>query len=292
MFFDDVKKTVAFDGESYYGTALVSHIHYHSRNIYAQLDYNQISPTYRTQTGYDPINSHRTSSAHFNYVFYPNNLIARCGPNFHFFRRWEFDGGIRMTGYNVNWESSFNLFQSYLGIGYETGSEVWRGVEFEDIWGWRMWTGSRFTNRLAYNLSANYGRSIARYDMVLGNQIRLNLSLNLKPLDRMIIEPGIEYVSSKEINSSETLYDGYIFRSRLQYQANREMSFRLVVQFNDFSQRWDIDPLLTYRLNSFTVFYMGSTYDYDQLIYEEDDRKDWKLSSRQFFMKIQYLLQV
>ena len=34
---------------------------------------------------------------------------------------------------------------------------------------------------------------------------------------------------------------------------------RLVVQYNDFSERLNIEPLLTYKINPFTKFYIGLT---------------------------------
>ena len=78
---------------------------------------------------------------------------------------------------------------------------------------------------------------------------------------------------------------------------------RLVVQYNDFSETWDVDPLITYRLNPFTLFYIGTTYDYSRVYclnesgsaFAADSEAAYdcnKLMSRQFFMKLQYLFQL
>jgi len=56
-------------------------------------------------------------------------------------------------------------------------------------------------------------------------------------------------------------------------------------------RRWDVDPLLTYRLSPFSVFYIGSTYDYRELPDGAPDQRRWWLTSRQFFAKLQYLFQ-
>ena len=74
-------------------------------------------------------------------------------------------------------------------------------------------------------------------------------------------------------------------------QANRELSLRLVVQYDDFSRAWQIDPLLTYRLSPCSVFYFGSSNDYWDLAPNVNSPSQWRLAARQFFMKIQYLLQ-
>jgi hypothetical protein len=130
---------------------------------------------------------------------------------------------------------------------------------------------------------------VSYYDLAKGRETGAFFALNLKPYDRLIIEPYINYSRSVHEETDDVLFDGYIFRTRLRYQANREMSLRLIVQYNNFRERWDIDPLLTYRLGSFTVFYVGSTYNYDNIEYDPGKVSQWKLSSRQFFMKLQYL---
>jgi hypothetical protein len=52
-----------------------------------------------------------------------------------------------------------------------------------------------------------------------------------------------------------------------------------------------VDPLLTYRVSSFSVLYAGSTYNYANLILDPDIQSHWKMTSRQFFVKLQYLFQ-
>jgi hypothetical protein len=68
----------------------------------------------------------------------------------------------------------------------------------------------------------------------------------------------------------------------------------MIVQYDDFSERVDVEPLLTYRVSPFTVFYFGSTSRYEP--YQRDElaaRGDvWKQSSRQFFAKFQYMFRL
>jgi hypothetical protein len=51
---------------------------------------------------------------------------------------------------------------------------------------------------------------------------------------------------------------------------------------------------MTYRVNSFSVLYLGSSVDYGQVApFPEDPTNppQWRNTSRQFFMKLQYLFQ-
>ena len=89
------------------------------------------------------------------------------------------------------------------------------------------------------------------------------------------------------------LFEGYVLRSKLHLQVFRPLNLRVVVQYDDFESRWDIDPLFTYRINSFSVFYAGTSYTYLDLP-GEDNPEDIsaRLTSRQFFVKLQYLFQM
>jgi len=289
--FDDDNHTIAFDGESFTGTALITQFSRNTRHWNFNWSYNQISPTYRTQTGYDPINNHRTTSLWSNYNIYPGqtSIFERISPSIYMFQRWNFDGTRRGESYYANFNTSIRYAQTNFGFGYGLESEVWNGEEFNDMWSINFDVGSRFNSQIGAYISISQGINIARYDMVKGKQTNLYASINFKPVDRLIIEPTVNYARSSNKDTGEELYSGYIARTRIRYQASRALSFRLVLQYNDFNESWDIDPLMTYRLNSFTVFYLGTTYDYNKLYYNVDNIDKWKLSSRQFFMKLQYL---
>jgi hypothetical protein len=288
--FNKDRYTAALDGESYYGTAFITRFSRGARHLNFMIDYDQISPTYRTEIGYDPINSHRTVSSYANYNIYPEGgIFNRISPGVFAFRRWEWTGPQRQSFIDVGIEGQLKLAQTFWVISYNTGNETYNGIRYDGLRNVEFNLSSRFSQRLGYSLGIYRGIGIAYYAQTKGNETGFYLGLNLKPVDRIIIEPNVEYTKSDDHESGERIYEGYIFRSRVGYQASRQMSIRLVVQYNNFNERWDIDPLLTYRLNSFTVFYVGSTYDYNNYTYHPNDRSEWRLSSRQFFMKLQYL---
>jgi hypothetical protein len=68
-----------------------------------------------------------------------------------------------------------------------------------------------------------------------------------------------------------------------------------VIEYSDFDNRLSVDPLLTYRVNAFSVIYLGMTSNYHKTSelgadgkYSESNR----LKTRQFFAKLQYLFQI
>ncbi len=292
MTFDDDKHTVDLDGESYTGTAFVTELRMRSRNVMFTIDYNQLTPTYQTQTGYDPWNDQRNLFSFGRYDFrFDNGLVETITPNFFVERRWNWDNSRKWARFNGGLDTQLRWAQSYLGLYYQTKSEVWFGVEFQDLWTFGVNLNSRPTDWLGYNASLSKGQGPAFATLDKGDEIRMSAGLDLKPIDRLIIEPSIRYAKSEDANNGGLLFKQTIFRNRLRFQVNPKLSTRLVVQYNNRTERWDVDPLLTYRLSSFSVFYLGSTYDYDKYINSYTGGVDHMVSSRQFFMKVQYLFQ-
>lgn len=179
-----------------------------------------------------------------------------------------------------------------VGAAYFFGEQSWSGIEFKDLWSARMYINSQLSDAVGFNFNINRGKAVALFALVKGDETNVHLSVDFKPFDRLLIEPNLDWARSTQEITGEELYEGYITRTRLRYQASKEISLRLVVQYNDFRQRWDIDPLLTYRISPFSVFYVGSSYDYAELSSSLNEPTQWTMSSRQFFMKLQYLFQI
>ena len=181
--------------------------------------------------------------------------------------------------------------QTFIGTGVNASQEKWGGQTFSDLYTAYFDVGSRPADYLGFDFHIGYGPTPAIWAGLKGNERSYRFGMDIKPLDRLTLEPFVRYVKSTEVNTGQVLYRQMILRNRLRLQMNRQLSVRLVVQYNDGAERWEVDPLITYRLSSFSVFYLGSTYDYNEMLLPENQR-DWTLTNRQFFMKIQYLFQI
>jgi hypothetical protein len=300
MTFDGGKKTAIFDEESFYGHAFITRLKRFGRSFVLLADYNQVSPTYRTQVGFDPLVNYRNASVFTGYNFYPQSgLVNQIRPQIYATKRWGFDGQMRSEGVNLETFGRLNYAQTQFTVGAYYYSENWRGKRFDNLWTGRIFTESQLSNALGVGLDVYYGGSFARFSTdtdgslgVKSNETSIHAYFTIKPIDRLILEPDIDYIRNTDAVTGEEIFDGYIARTRVRYQANKELSLRLVVQYNDFSEQWDIDPLLTYRVSPFTVFYLGSTLDYRNYNVGPNDQNDLTLSSRQFFMKLQYSFQI
>jgi hypothetical protein len=290
--FADNKHTAIFDGEYYWGTALISRIKHRSRNMNLTMDFNQVSPSYRTETGYDPLVNYRNLSLYGSYQIYPTKgVFERITPQFYSERRVDFDGNKRRENTNLGFESQMKIAQIYLSGNYGVGSENWAGHEFNNLWEIESDFGIQPNNQLGFFIEFDYGLDFARRQLAKCKTSSINSSLTLKPISALVIEPNFNYFHASEKSSGEELYDGYITRIRTQFQMNRQLSLRLVVQYNDFGRSWDIDPLLTYRISPFSLFYIGSTHDLARISLSPSDPEVWRQISRQYFLKLQYLFQ-
>ncbi|UCD17028.1 MAG: carbohydrate binding family 9 domain-containing protein [Candidatus Zixiibacteriota bacterium] len=294
-FYDE--HTAGYDGESFWGHAYYSALLRETRNSFTRLSFSERSPTFRADIGYEPINNRRTALFYTQYVFrFDEGLVKHIIPNGDAGRKWNFDKEKKDEWISPNLSIELRAAQAQIHARYLYSNEKFSGTQFDNIWVWHICNHYRFGDRLAAGGHIDYGHMIARRvdPLVMGRQLSLSGWFDLKPNDRMLFETWIEYTRSNHVDTDEKLFDTYITGTRLSYQIMRELSLRLFVQYDDDEELWDIDPLLTYRLNAFSVLYFGSTIVYEKFNtwdggkYERVNR----LSSRQFFIKLQYLFQV
>ncbi len=296
---DHGKHTIALDGEKFYGSAFITRLSRNARNLNFMIDYNQVSPSYRTETGYDPLINYKIVNPSLSYtIYFKKGLIQRLTPQLYKFNRWDFDGNVENDNTGVALNGQLNAAQISLDLGYNWGKRYHEQVRFDRLWEVSVRSDSRISDKIAAGIYVRYAKDVAYFAMAKGNSTDISAYLVLKPIDRITIEPNFAFSRMTNIENGGRYYNGYIARTRVQFQATKELSLRLVTQYNDFGRIWNMDPLLTFRLNSFSVFYAGSTYEYGDIApiqrraYPLNDiPATWKMTSRQYFLKVQYLFQ-
>ena len=313
--FADGAHTVALDGERFHGGALITELRRRARGWNFTLDFNQVSPTYRTQTGYDPWNDQRNAFVWTSYTFYPaGGPFERVAPGVFTNARWNYDGDRKWSHVNPFADLYLRRAQAHVNLSYTRGEETWSDVAFDRLWS----AGGSFdlqpADAVALAGYGNVGRGPAFLTLERGNELGWGLSCTLKPLDRLIVEPTFDYVRSRDAATDDLLFRQAIARARVRLQLNPRLSLRLVVQHNDarspfyqdlaaagdyaeyhldFGRKWEIDPLLTYRLNPFSVFYLGATHDLRDFNAATPGAPAlFRQTERQYFVKLQYLWQV
>lgn len=314
--FDDSAHTVAFDGETFWGHAGYFSLERNARVWNVNIDYNQYSPTFRADNGFVTRNSNRTIDIWTGLNFQQNNkLLQRIEPSIGIGRLWDWDG-TRKDEWLVPHMEMQLTGQTFVWVEYLWSRELFRDVWFPGIRRGTIGVNGRPSEFFNFEINGNVGRFIARSgeleEPVLGNGQNYFLWISLKPTKRLLIEPYIEYSKldfpedsryvMENPTASRNIYDYYVARSRFNYQLSREWFLRVVVEYvhgkeiintgsgyaYDQQAFLSIEPLLSWKLNPFTIFYVGSTHDY------WDVNQEGKIyeSSRRFFAKFQYLFRI
>jgi hypothetical protein len=272
------------------------------------------SPTFRTGNGFISSNDFRSIDLEANLVFRPNReWLTNWQYIFAVGRIWTHGGKMNLLEFDDaafdEW-INFNLYfltkgQTGLFLSYINSQERYNGVLFPGISQGTIEIDTRISELIGGGFNLTHARSIYRdrTDPEMGKANSLDIWMDFKPTERLYIQPTFRYSRMDHLDSyleqnpdeDKEIFDGYILRSRLAYQFTRQWFLRLVVQYNDFSERLNIEPLLTYKLNPFTKFYVGYTGTYGNF-YPGDENNltqtQWDMSSRQFFAKVQYLFRL
>jgi len=171
-------------------------------------------------------------------------------------------------------------------------NELFHGIQFDDIWLAHICGSMRPGKMIVLGGNYNYGHRVARGYDVMGKETSWGAWFDLRPSDQLVISNRFNWISSDDVDTGELLFEDFINRTEIGYQVSRELSFRLIMQYSDSRKSWSADPLLTYRLNALSTFYLGSTRNYRDFETQPNGAQGWLLSSRQYFVKLQYLFRI
>jgi len=291
--FDSGRYTAAFDGESYAGYSTYASLERNGRHWSFDADYWARSPTWRAENGFEPRNDMHLGHIWTGYTIYVDEgLFERLQPAINFGRQWDFTGKPKDQWLSASIWSRLRWAQASLSYRYMRSQENFDDIQFDDIWNHYGEFNARFSDMFEGGLDASYGHRIARWANTMGAETNLGGYLGFKPVDRFKLFQSFNYTSSDALEDGTELFAGYVTRTRMDLQLTREWSMRLVLQYDDFSRSWAADPLVTWRLNPFTIFYVGSTRNYREFDQSTSLYDGWRLDSRTYFLKAQYLFQM
>lgn len=296
--FDGGKRTAAFDGESYWGNAAYASIERDARTWNFDFDYWHFTPAFRADNGFVTRNDLRRVSMFQGLNFWPRtSWIDRIGPGLFAQMAWNFESE-KKSDYLQAWVNAQLKGQTSLEPAIEIENERYRETDFRGLVNLRLYAQSDPAGFLRLGFFASHGDRIARNLEVplQGTGTDAEVFGTLRLWRRFVLEPSLQYSDLHVDDGSTEVFDGFVLRTRASLQFTRELFARVIVQWDDFGGLLSVEPLLTYRLNPFTVFYVGATSGYTD--YGRRDDLDLPTeaglthTSRQFFLKFQYLLRL
>jgi hypothetical protein len=169
-------------------------------------------------------------------------------------------------------------------------------------WDWfNVWGNLRWGDQI--NLAPLAGHEPSRAEWR-----ELNLNVGFRPLTQLRNDNRYLYTLLVEPGSGDVIFTDHILSSRWNWQFNRELSLRAIVQYEsteanesltslETDENFNIDILVTYRLNPWTAFFAGFNSNACNLELVEAPggshlvrRPHLVNDANQFFVKMSYLV--
>jgi hypothetical protein len=292
--FNNGKRTAVFDGESFSGSAARLSVSRFTRNWSGMASYETTSPEYRAANGFITQTNRNRFFTWQNHSWWPkDHFFEQVRPHTFFGYESDYSGQRRDIYW---WVGSMLRMKGQTTLGFSAllfSHEMYGGVDFRDIQ--KVWfnLSSNAVEQVGFELEAQIGEFISKGEdiPVLGKGVDLYGGLVIKPIPQLVFEPRIAYSQLTHPDTGDDIFRGYIARLRTNLQFSRRLFLRLVTQYNQFDARFEVDPLLTYKVNPFTAFFIGSTHDYQEFDpFEGQQSNGFRATQRQIFFKIQYLV--
>ena len=285
----------ALDGVESSGQMFDLGLRHNGRNLSYGISGYSVDPEFETEVGFVRRRDIRRASSNVSYRWWPESWIVNWGPNLNYSRNWNFDGVLEDEEAQLRLNVSFAKNISVNG-GVRREMERFGGIDFYK---------TRFSFRTNVNTSRvvsfgggfNWGDQIRFSDApFLGRGSSGNMFMALRLLSRL--QSAVEVNTSRLIDplNQSDVFDVKIIRSSTSYQFTDRLLLRSILEHNTFSGTLGANLLVTYRVNSGTVFFIGYDDRYQQgdLIFDDDDEPlyfttDFERTNRAFFMKISYL---
>ncbi len=277
----------AFNGEQYAGSSAQITFRRNARNYSFGLQVLDRTSTFQAQDGFVPENNTRIAILQQQYAFYPNNALLdqwsiQLNSALHYNEDWirKEKWALPSVDFQLKGQTEINI--TYFAVN----DELYKGVQFDGIHRGEVSIYSRPSSLLTLSVDGTFGRFIKRNDAPeMGHGHNINTTAQIRATPQLEIDLSYSRARLSSVSTGELFYDGYIARATGILQFTREVFLRMIGQYDGFEKRLDIYPLLSYKLNPYTIFYAGSTYT----LADFGETFGFTKTARQYFVKLQYL---
>lgn len=286
-------KTVALDGENKKGNGLFVSLERMTQNWNTFFYYAQYSPNFETPLGFLTQNNLRNAEIRQQYIRFPKDKEARV-------QQFSTNLGSEITYNYASTRKYLDLF-NYTRIvwkgNWQTNIEIVHlfNQEYEGFVGKNMTRYSMFTSynpneaiRLGIFVLTGNGLRFDEENPAVGKQFFFGTFNSFQPSEKLRISQSLRYSQMRSKIDNSLYYKGYILRLYANYQFNKDLSFRLIGEFNEFDDHLLIQPLLKWNPNPFTVFFIGGSHGYKH----PENHTTLHLDGSQVYLKFQYLFDI
>ncbi len=318
-------------GASLQGSAYSASLTHTGRKFFYISNYDDMSPGFCTELGFVPRVDIRRFDNFLGYFWRPEkSRVIAFGPTGTGLINWDHTGRLQDWEANLGFEADFTQ-QTTLTFSHGEAYELFQNL------GFRRHGTAFFGTTEPYKWLAVHGRfssgtSINFFpagglEPFLGNLKKASLGFTLWPVSRLRLDETYFYtrLGTREgatppgFSPGQNIFNNHILRSKLNYQFTKELSLRLIVDYNATLANTDLldlqanlgsfsggpvapakkltgDILLTYLVHPGTAIYLGYTESYANLRIDDSlsppvgyRNSPTTSAGRLFFVKMSYL---
>lgn len=282
-----------FNGEHYGGTLVHSEFSRQAKYYNFSFEYNSYSPTFQSQNGFVNQTNQRQFEASQSISYYPNwDWLSRgsfsVSGNWRYDYSGQFQERFMFTRLSNNFGGQTNVSISFLPLN----DERFRGEYFTKMNRLMIDVNSQPMDGLSFGGHVDFGKYVYRAtNPEMGEGYNFSAYTTIKPTSRLELNVSYNYSTLSRWKGDQEFYSGDIIRMTGRYNFSKRIFARLITQYNSFNEQVQVYPLVYYKLNPFTKFYMGMT-DYVNHFDQPGPNgfKGYRQTDRQFFVKFQYLI--
>ena len=284
--------TVNLDGETFNGNALYSELRRDTNTWRSFIRYTGISPTFRADNGFIVENNLKKYELWHGYYKYPNKkFLKNYRVSARYDREYSYSNNLKRSAFEAYFTVltilNTDIFYNYEFAFYDSHLVS----EFENFGNHYVRISSKPFDFINFQGGLGTGNEIAYREEIpqLGERFSLNTSVEITLNNNLRIKPSINFSRLKKIDSDEYFFDGYIARLDIRYQFTNSLDFRVISEYNEFSDQFFAQPLISWRPNSDTIFYFGGNQNFvDE--FSDYNSPNYRVNKSQLFMKFQYLI--
>jgi hypothetical protein len=279
------------DGAEHAGATYDLQYDHNGRNFDYNLRHYSVEPDFATATGFVQRTDTRRTQGQASYRWWPEGAVVNWGPGLTYARNYDFAGVLQDEVIELRTEAQFAR-NIRVNAGANRGMERYENIDF-----WKT-TGHVFgqlgtSRHVSFGGGLDWGDGIFySEDPFLGRSRDGRLFVNVMPFSRLRSNLQISYSHLTDPRTDDAVVDVKILRSLTTYQFTTRLLLRSILEFNTSDETFDANLLLTYRVNSGTVFFLGYDDHYQQENLIDASRfptERFRQTNRALFTKLSYL---
>jgi hypothetical protein len=134
--FGDDKYTAGLNGETFWGHGLTVSLSRNTGDYWIEADYNELSPTFRADNGFEPSNNRRMGSIELGGIkrFEDSEILENINGEVDLTRKWNFDGIQKDEWLTASFQMKFRAAQTSIHSMYLASNELFSNTKFNGIW--------------------------------------------------------------------------------------------------------------------------------------------------------------